>query len=451
MQNWSPSSWRAKPIAQQPTYPDAGALQTVEQTLGRLPPLVFAGEIRSLKKELAAVSRGEGFLLQGGDCAESFVEFNANKIRDTFRLLMQMAVVLTFAGSCPVVKIGRIAGQFAKPRSSDTETIDGVELPSYRGDIINSADFTAEARTPNPHRLLDAYHQCSSTLNLLRAFAGGGFADLHQVHKWNQGFVSQSPQHEKYEHLAAQIEQALAFMQACGVHPGNTPQLKETALYTSHEALLLNFEEALTRKDSLTDDWYDCSAHMLWIGDRTRQPDHAHVEFLRGVHNPVGIKVGPTTTTDDLRHLLETLNPENQPGRITLIARMGAAAIQEKLPPLVRAVKAMGANVVWSSDPMHGNTIKTSNGYKTRNVNDILKEMKGFFEVHNAEGTYAGGVHFEMTGNSVTECIGGAYRVTEANLAERYQTQCDPRLNADQSLELAFLIADTLKGARQGR
>jgi len=449
MQNWSPSSWRTKPIAQQPTYPDADALRHAEQTLSRLPPLVFAGEIRTLQQELAAVSRGEGFLLQGGDCAESFAELDANRIRDTFRLLLQMAVILTFAGSCPVVKIGRIAGQFAKPRSSDTETIDGVELPSYRGDIVNDFAFSPAARMPDPQRLVDAYHQSSATLNLLRAFAGGGFADLHQVHKWNQGFVSQSPQHEKYEHLAAQIDQTLSFMRACGIHPGNTPQLKETRLYTSHEALLLNYEEALTRQDSLTSDWYDCSAHMLWIGDRTRQPDHAHVEFLRGVHNPIGIKVGPTTQADDLRRLLETLNPDNQPGRITLIARMGADGILEKLPPLVRAVKEMGTPVVWSSDPMHGNTIKSSNGYKTRNVNDILREMKGFFEVHGAEGTYAGGVHFEMTGNNVTECIGGAYRVTEANLAERYQTQCDPRLNADQSLELAFLIADTLKVARR--
>ncbi|WP_097458683.1 class II 3-deoxy-7-phosphoheptulonate synthase [Mangrovitalea sediminis] len=451
MQNWSPSSWRDKPIKQQPAYPDTDALRNTEQTLGRFPPLVFAGEIRSLQKGLAAVSQGDGFLLQGGDCAESFVEFNANKIRNTFQLLMQMAVVLTFAGSCPVVKIGRIAGQFAKPRSADTETVEGVELPSYRGDIVNDIAFTAEARTPDPHRLLDAYHQSSATLNLLRAFASGGFADLHQVHKWNQGFVSQTPQHEKYEHLAAQIDQTLAFMRACGIHSGNTPQLKETTLYTSHEALLLNYEEALTRQDSLTGDWYDCSAHMLWIGDRTRQPDHAHVEFLRGVHNPIGIKVGPSTDTDDLRRLLELLNPGNLPGRITLIARMGATGIQEKLPSLVRAVQQMGASVVWSSDPMHGNTIKSSNGYKTRNVKDILQEMKGFFEVHRAEGTYAGGVHFEMTGSNVTECIGGAYRVTEENLAERYHTQCDPRLNADQSLELAFLIADTLKAARQSR
>ena len=451
MQNWSPSTWRERPIVQQPEYPDRAALDTVESTLSQSPPLVFAGEIRSLKEELAAVSRGDGFLLQGGDCAESFAEFNANKIKDTFQLLLQMAIVLTFAGSCPVVKVGRMAGQFAKPRSAGTETIDGIELPSYRGDIVNGIDFTAEARTPDPQRLLAAYHQASATLNLLRAFAGGGLADLHQVHKWNLGFVAQSPAHEKYEHLASQIDQTLAFMKACGLNPDNTPQLKETAFFTSHEALLLNYEQALTRRDSLTGGWYDCSAHMLWIGDRTRQPDHAHVEFLRGVCNPVGIKVGPSTDADDLKRLLDTLNPANEPGRITLIARMGAEKITEKLPPLVRAVQAMGANVVWSSDPMHGNTIKASNGYKTRNVNAILHEMKGFFEVHQAEGSYAGGVHFEMTGNEVTECIGGAYQVTEETLADRYDTHCDPRLNADQSLELAFMIADTLKSARSQR
>lgn len=451
MQNWSPSSWREKPIVQQPVYPDADALAAAEAKMSKYPPLVFAGEIRSLKEDLAAVSRGEGFLLQGGDCAESFAEFNANKIKDTFQLLLQMAVVLTFAGSCPVVKIGRMAGQFAKPRSANTETIDGVELPAYRGDIVNDIAFTEASRTPDPQRLLDAYHQASSTLNLLRAFAGGGLADLHQVHKWNMGFVAQSPLHEKYEHLASQIEQTLAFMKACGLGPNNTPQLKETDFYTSHEALLLNYEQALTRQDSLTGDWYDCSAHMLWIGDRTRQPDHAHVEFLRGVHNPIGIKVGPSTDPDDLRRLLNILNPGNAPGRITLIARMGAEKILEKLPPLVRAVKEMGANVVWSSDPMHGNTIKTGNGYKTRNVAAILHEMQGFFEVHNAEGTYAGGVHFEMTGNDVTECIGGAYQITEEGLADRYHTHCDPRLNADQSLELAFMIADTLKIARRQR
>jgi len=449
MQNWSPTSWRNKPIKQQPDYPNAEQLARAESSLANFPPLVFAGEIRSLQDELAEVSQGNGFLLQGGDCAESFAEFNANKIKDTFQLLLQMAIVLTFAGGCPVVKIGRMAGQFAKPRSAGTETIDGVELPSYRGDIVNDIEFTAQARTPDPRRLLDAYHQSSATLNLLRAFASGGLADLHQVHQWNLGFVAQSPAHEKYENLAAQIEQSLAFMKACGLNPGNTPQLKETAFYTSHEALLLNYEQALTRRDSLTGDWYDCSAHMLWIGDRTRQPDHAHVEFLRGVRNPVGIKVGPSTDTDDLRRLLDILNPDNIPGRVTLIARMGAEKILDKLPPLVRAVQAMGAQVVWSSDPMHGNTTKASNGYKTRNVNAILHELKGFFEVHQAEGSYAGGVHFEMTGNDVTECIGGAYQVTEETLADRYQTHCDPRLNADQSLELAFLIADTLKAARR--
>lgn len=449
MEPWTPDSWRSKPIKQHPTYPDQNALNQVESTLSEYPPLVFAGEIRSLTRDLAQVAEGKAFLLQGGDCAESFAEFNANKIRDTFKVLLQMAVVMTFAGSCPVVKIGRMAGQFAKPRSSDTETINGVELPSYRGDIINGIEFSAEARTPDPQRLLDAYHQSAATLNLLRAFASGGFADLHKVHQWTQGFVQQSPLGDKYQNLADQIAQTLSFIEACGISSANTPQLRETSLYTSHEALLLGYEQALTRQDSLTNDWYDCSAHMLWIGDRTRQPDHAHVEFLRGVRNPVGIKIGPTTQADELLRLLDILNPTQLPGRITLIARMGAEKITELLPPLVRAVKASGHHVVWSSDPMHGNTIKASSGYKTRSVNSILAEMKGFFEVHNAEGTHAGGVHFEMTGNDVTECIGGAYQITEEGLADRYHTQCDPRLNADQSLELAFLIADTLKAARK--
>ena len=449
MSIWTPNSWRDLPVKQLPTYPDLNALQSIETELKKQPPLVFAGEIRSLKADLARVSRGEAFLLQGGDCAESFNEFSADKIKDTFKLLMQMAVVLAFSGSCPVVKVGRIAGQFAKPRSSDTETIGGVELPSYRGDNVNSAEFTAEARTPDPERMLKAYHQSSATLNLLRAFSRGGFADLHQVHKWNQGFVSQSPAHEKYEALAAQIDQALSFMAACGLNSTNTPQLSETTLYTSHEALLLPYEEALTRQDSLTNGWYDCSAHMLWIGDRTRQPDHAHVEFLRGVQNPVGVKVGPTTQVDDLKRLLEILNPNNEEGRINLIARMGADKIGDHLPQLVRAVNDLGVNVVWSNDPMHGNTVKASSGYKTRSVDAILSEMKSFFEIHKSEGSYAGGVHFEMTGNHVTECVGGAYQITESALAERYITQCDPRLNADQSLELAFMIADTLKTARK--
>ncbi len=450
MQDWSPSSWRDKPIVQQPTYNDPIALGAIEAELSRMPPLVFAGETRSLHSQLAKVAQGQAFLLQGGDCAESFSEFNANKIRDTFQLLLQMAVVLTFAGSCPVVKIGRMAGQFAKPRSTDTESRGGIVLPSYRGDIINDIEFTAEARVPDPQRLMRAYHQSSSTLNLLRAFAQGGFADLHQVHKWNLSFVEKSPLGEKYQHLADQIDQTLAFMEACGVDANNSPQIRETSLYTSHEALLLGYEQALTRRDSQTNDWYDCSAHMLWIGDRTRQPDHAHVEFLRGVKNPIGIKVGPSTSTDDLLRLLDILNPQNLPGRITLIARMGAEKITEKLPPLVRAVKQAGRSVVWSSDPMHGNTTTASSGYKTRSVDAILREIKGFFNVHSAEGTHAGGVHFEMTGQNVTECIGGAYQITEEGLADRYQTQCDPRLNGEQALELAFLIADTLKQSRSG-
>jgi 3-deoxy-7-phosphoheptulonate synthase len=449
MQNWSPNSWRNKPIVQQPEYLDQHALKQVETSLSTMPPLVFAGEIRALRSQLADVANGKAFLLQGGDCAESFAEFNANKIRDTFKVLLQMAVVLTFAGSCPVVKIGRMAGQFAKPRSADMETINGVELPSYRGDIINDIAFTTDARQPDPQRLLQAYHQSAATLNLLRAFAQGGFADLHQVHQWNLSFVEKSPLGEKYQHLANQIDQALAFMEACGLNATTTPQIHETSLYTSHEALLLGYEQALTRQDSLTNDWYDCSAHMLWIGDRTRQPDHAHVEFLRGIQNPIGVKVGPTTSTEDLIRLLDTLNPDNTPGRLTLIARMGADKIETMLPPLVRAVKAEGRHVVWSSDPMHGNTIKASSGYKTRSVEAILKEMKGFFQVHKAEGTHAGGVHFEMTGQNVTECIGGAYQITEEGLADRYDTFCDPRLNGEQALELAFLIADTLKEARK--
>jgi 3-deoxy-7-phosphoheptulonate synthase len=445
---WTPSSWRKHPIVQQPEYKDLAALQKAEQQLAALPPLVFAGEIDQLKADLAKVAKGKAFLLQGGDCAESFLEFNANKIRDTFKVLMQMAIIMTFSASSPVVKVGRIAGQYAKPRSSDTETLNGIELPSYRGDIVNDIAFTADAREASPERLVTAYHQAASTLNLVRAFAQGGFADLHRVHSWNQDFVSNSPLSDKYQNLADQIDQSLRFMEACGVNSKNTPQLHETSLFTSHEALLLGYEEALTRKDSISGDWYDCSAHMLWIGDRTRQPDHAHVEFLRGVKNPVGIKVGPSTQVSDLEKLLEILNPENQAGRITLIARMGAEKITEHLPKLVQAVKHSGHEVIWSSDPMHGNTIKASTGYKTRSVDAILKEMKGFFEVHRAEGTHAGGVHFEMTGQNVTECIGGAYMISEHDLADRYHTHCDPRLNGEQALELAFLIADTLKAAR---
>lgn len=447
MSIWTPTSWRSKPILQQPEYSNADHVAHVESQLAALPPLVFAGEIRSLRKNLADVAAGKAFLLQGGDCAETFSEFSANKIRDTFKVMLQMAVVMTFAGSVPVVKVSRMAGQFAKPRSSSHETLAGISLPSYRGDIINDIAFTEAGRQPDPERLLKAYHQSAATLNLLRAFAQGGFADLHQVHRWNQDFVQASPLGAKYQNLADQIDQSLAFMEACGIHAENTPQIKETSLYTSHEALLLGYEEALTRQDSLTGDWYDCSAHMLWIGDRTRQPDHAHVEFLRGVRNPIGVKVGPTTTRDGLMELLDILNPNNDNGRITLIARMGAEKITEKLPELVRMVKAEGRNVVWSSDPMHGNTTTAHNGYKTRSVDAILKEMKGFFEVHKAEGTHAGGVHLEMTGHNVTECIGGAYQITEEGLAAQYDTYCDPRLNGEQALELAFLISDTLKSA----
>ena len=445
---WTPNSWRNKPIVQQPAYADLEQVRLVEQQLGKFPPLVFAGEIRSLHDKLAQVAQGKAFLLQGGDCAETFSEFNANKIRDTFKVLLQMAVVMTFAGSVPVIKLGRIAGQFAKPRSSDVETKNGVTLPTYRGDIINDNAFTPEARIPDPERLLKAYHQSAATLNLLRAFAQGGFADLHQVHRWNLGFVEKSPLSEKYQHMADQIDQTLAFMEACGIHAENTPQINATSVYTSHEALLLGYEQALTRQDSMTQDWYDCSAHMLWIGDRTRQTDHAHVEFLRGIKNPIGIKIGPTTSTDDLIKLLDTLNPNNLPGRITLIARMGAQQITEKLAPLVRAVKNEGRHVIWSSDPMHGNTITASSGYKTRSVDAILAEIQGFFAVHRAEGTHAGGVHLEMTGHNVTECIGGAFQITEEGLAHQYDTFCDPRLNGEQALELAFLITDTMKAAR---
>lgn len=445
MKDWTINSWRDKPAEQQPVYPDRDELTQVEKVLAGVPPHVFPEEISTLKAELAKVGCGKGFLLQGGDCAESFTDFNGATIQDTFKVLLQMAIVVTFAGSYPVVKVGRIAGQFAKPRSAATEKVGDFELPSYRGDIVNGMAFTPEARTPDPRRMLQAYHQSSSTLNVLRSLSSGGFADLRHVHRWNQGFVSQTEQHRQYEDLANQIEKALAFMEACGIDLTNNFQLKETTIYTSHEALLLNYEQALTRRDSITGDWYDCSGHMLWLGDRTRQTDGAHVEFLRGIRNPIGIKIGPSADIDDLQRLLDVLNPANEAGRITLITRMGADLLPEKLPPLIRAVQQTGAEVVWCSDPMHGNTIKTGSGLKTRRVDAILKEMKSFFEIHRAEGSYAGGVHLEMTGNNVTECVGGAYQVTEAGLSERYHTQCDPRLNADQALELAFLIADSLK------
>ena len=445
---WAPETWRGKEVRQAPVYPDAGEVARVENTLADYPPLVFAGEARQLKEHLGRVAEGKAFLLQGGDCAESFAEFHANNIRDTFRVLLQMAVILTYGAACPVVKVGRMAGQFAKPRSAPTEIQDGVELPSYRGDIINGIEFDETARVPDPDRLLRAYNQSAATLNLLRAFAQGGFADLHKVHQWNQQFLAGSPQGKRYEEMAARIDEALAFMEACGITPEEVPQLRETNFYTSHEALLLNYEQALTRVDSLTGQWYDCSAHLLWIGDRTRQLDGAHVEFLRGVGNPLGMKCGPSLDPDDLLRLIDALNPNNEPGRLTLIARMSADDVEAKLPPLVRAVKRAGKMVVWSCDPMHGNTIKSSTGYKTRPFDRILAEVRGFFAVHRAEGTHAGGLHFEMTGQDVTECIGGAQAISEASLGDRYHTHCDPRLNASQALELAFLIAEQLKAER---
>jgi 3-deoxy-7-phosphoheptulonate synthase len=448
-EKWTPAGWRAKPAKHIPTdYPDGAALARVEQTLRSYPPLVFAGEARNLKAGLATVAHGEAFLLQGGDCAESFKEFHPDVIRDTFRALMQMAVVLTFAGAKPVVKVGRIAGQFGKPRSEPVETIDGVTLPSYRGDNINGMEFTPEARIPDPERLLKAYAQSASTLNLIRAFAGGGYADLHNVHRWTLGFVEGSPQGERYRKLADRISEALDFMQACGVTPETTPQMRMVDMYTSHEALLLGYEEAMTRVDSTTGDWYDTSAHMVWIGDRTRQLDGAHVEFCRGIKNPVGLKCGPTLEPDDLLRLIDRLNPEDEAGRLTLIARFGSDKVAAGLPKLVRAVQRAGRQVVWSCDPMHGNTLKTGSGFKTRPFDRILAEVRAFMEILPTEGAYPGGVHVEMTGQNVTECLGGATEITEAALSSRYHTHCDPRLNGEQALDLAFLVAEALRGAR---
>ncbi|MEM8914643.1 MAG: 3-deoxy-7-phosphoheptulonate synthase class II [Pseudomonadota bacterium] len=450
-QHWTPDSWRAKPALQMPDYTDKPALAAAENALAGYPPLVFAGEARALTRSLAKVAEGEAFLLQGGDCAESFAEFHPDKIRDTFRVLLQMAITLTFGGVMPVVKVGRLAGQFAKPRSSDNETINDVTLPSYRGDIINGFDFNEAERAPDPARMVQAYNQSAATLNLLRAFSQGGYADVAKVHQWNLSFVDNSPASERYADLADRIDEAVQFMRACGVTSETTPTLRETEFYTSHEALLLPYEEALTRIDSTTGDWYDVSAHFLWIGERTRQIDHAHVEFLRGVKNPIGLKCGPTMEPDDLISLIDVLNPENVPGRLTLIARMGSDKVGQRLAPLVRRVKAEGRSVIWSCDPMHGNTIKSTSGYKTRPFDRILSEVESFFDVHRAEGTHAGGVHFELTGQDVTECTGGAYQITDELLSERYHTACDPRLNADQALELAFLLAENLKAERSGQ
>jgi len=446
--NWSPDSWRNKPIVQVPEYPDTDALESAEQTLRAYPPLVFAGEARKLRAQLTEVADGKAFLLQGGDCAESFAEFHANNIRDTFRVLLQMAVVLTFASGKPVVKVGRLAGQFAKPRSSDTEELNGTSLPSYRGDMVNDMAFTAAGRAPDPERMVQVYNQSAATLNLLRAFAQGGYADLNEVHRWNLEFVSSGPQAERYSELADRIDEAMNFMAACGLTPEVAPQLRETDFYTSHEALLLGYEEAMTRVDSTSGAWYDTSAHLLWIGDRTRQLDSAHVEFMRGIANPIGLKTGPSQTPDELLRIIDVLNPNNDPGRLVLISRMGHDQVAEKLPDLVRAIEREGKKVVWTCDPMHGNTIKAQSGYKTRPFELILQEVRGFFAVHEAEGTHAGGVHIELTGQNVTECTGGAQAITDEGLSDRYHTHCDPRLNASQSLELAFLVSEHLKSKR---
>ncbi len=447
---WSPESWRNRPIAQVPDYPDAVALAEVERQLAGFPPLVFAGEARKLKRALAKVSAGEAFLLQGGDCAESFGEHSADNIRDFFRVFLQMAVVMTFAGSSPVVKVGRIAGQFAKPRSAPTEKKGDLELPSYRGDIVNDIAFTADARIPDPRRQLEAYRQSAATLNLLRAFATGGYANLENAHRWMLGFVKDSPQSGRYQELADRITETLGFMRAIGLDPEAHQELRQTDIYTSHEALLLGYEQALTRVDSTTGDYYDVSGHMIWLGDRTRQPDHAHVEFARGVKNPIGLKCGPSLKPDGLIQLLDVLNPANEPGRMTLICRFGSDKVAEHLPALIRAVEREGRKVVWSTDPMHGNTI-TAAGYKTRPFDRIMSEIRSFFAIHRAEGTYAGGVHLEMTGKNVTECMGGARAITETDLSDSYDTSCDPRLNAEQSIEVAFLVAELLKEERQAR
>jgi 3-deoxy-7-phosphoheptulonate synthase len=450
-ERWTPDSWRSRPVVQIPEYPDPQALADVEAQLATFPPLVFAGEARNLKKALARVAAGEAFLLQGGDCAESFAEHGANNIRDFFRVFLQMAVVLTYAGSLPVVKVGRIAGQFAKPRSSPTERVAGVELLSYRGDIVNDIAFTAAARTPDPQRQLMAYRQSAATLNLLRAFATGGYANLASVHQWMLGFVKDSPQSRRYKELADRISEALNFMRACGLDLESHPELRATDFYTSHEALLLGYEQAFTRVDSTTGDWYATSGHFIWIGDRTRQLDHAHVEYFRGIRNPIGLKCGSSLKPDELLKLIDVLNPDNEPGRLTLITRFGADKVADHLPQLIRTVKREGRVVVWSCDPMHGNTITSTTGYKTRPFDSVLSEVKGFFAIHAAEGTYPGGVHLEMTGKDVTECIGGARAITDEHLNDRYHTVCDPRLNAEQSIDMAFLIAELLKQERGGK
>ncbi|MFL2834242.1 MAG: class II 3-deoxy-7-phosphoheptulonate synthase [Alphaproteobacteria bacterium] len=445
---WSKDSWRMKPVIQVPEYDDLSKLKKVEDRLSSYPPLVFAGEARRLKKNLAKVSRGEAFLLQGGDCAESFAEHHPDNIRDTFRVILQMAIILTFGAGCPIIKVGRIAGQFAKPRSEPFESKGDIDLPSYRGDIVNGIEFEEDLRIPDPERQIMAYRQAASTLNLLRAFAQGGYANLDHVHRWNMSFVKESKQGEQYEALANRISETLNFMDAVGINSDTTSELRSVDFYTSHESLLLGYEESLTRIDSTSGEWYDTSAHMLWIGDRTRQPDGAHIEFVRGINNPIGLKCGPSLEVDELLKLIDIINPNNDEGRLTLITRYGANNINENLPKLLKNIKSEGKNVVWSCDPMHGNTIKASNGYKTRPLDSILSEVKQFIDIHKAEGTYAGGVHFEMTGQNVTECLGGTQEILEEDLTDRYHTHCDPRLNANQALDLAFLISEKLKEVR---
>ena len=449
---WKPNSWRNYPVVQMPTYTDESKVNSVEAKLSFKPPLVFAGEVQALKKSLALAEKGNAFILQGGDCAESFSQFSANGIRDTFKVLLQMAVILTYGSSIPIIKIGRIAGQFAKPRSSDVEIIDGIELPSYRGDMINDMEFNKTARQPDPQRLIDGYEQSAATLNLIRAFAQGGMANLEKVHEWTLGFLNDTPETDKYREIANRISESLNFMKACGLTSSSVSQLRETDFFTSHEALLLNYEEALTREDTITAEkgWYATSAHLLWVGDRTRQFDHGHIEYLSGIQNPVGIKCGPSLEKDDLIRLLDKVNPNNESGKVVLICRMGSEKVNEHLPKLIKNIKANGKNVTWCCDPMHGNTIKASNGYKTRRVAEILNEVNNFFLVHKSEGTLPGGVHFEMTGSNVTECLGGANEVKESDLGSRYHTHCDPRLNGSQSLELAFLVSDLIKSFRNG-
>jgi 3-deoxy-7-phosphoheptulonate synthase len=446
--DWNIDSWRNFPVKHQPTYGDTNVLKNTEERLKSLPPLVFAGEARTLKEKLASVSEGKAFLLQGGDCAESFAEFNADNLRDTFRLILQMAAVLTYGASLPIVKVGRLAGQFAKPRSEATENRDGIALPSYLGDIINGIEFTKEQRAPDPERMIKAYSQAASALNLLRAFSTGGYADLHEVHRWNLDFLEGSAQDNKYRIIADRIGECLDFMKACGINKNTAGLISTVDFFTSHEALLLSYEESLTRVDSLTGKYYDCSSHMLWIGERTRSLDEAHIEFMRGIGNPIGVKIGPTTSADDIIKLINKLNPENEAGKLTLISRMGKDKIGNILPNLVRKVDSEGMKVVWSCDPMHGNTFKAQTGYKTRAFDNIMSEVEQFFQIHRSEGTYAGGIHLEMTGQDVTECVGGAQEIKEENLGDRYHTHCDPRLNASQGLELAFRLSEELSKYR---